>query len=89
MPRGNAISLLIFVLLSLIAMETLSAVSSASKYYSLLGVDKNADEAAIKKQYRKLAMKHHPDKNPDKKEVNSFLKAMFDTILQCIDKSRQ
>jgi preprotein translocase subunit Sec63 len=66
---GNSISLLTFVLLSLIAIETLSAVSSASKYYSLLGVDKNADEAAIKKQYRKLAMKHHPDKNPDKKEV--------------------
>ena len=31
-------------------------------YYQILGVDKNADDSAIKKSYRKLANKHHPDK---------------------------
>ncbi len=33
-------------------------------YYDILGIDRNADEAAIKKAYRNLAMKYHPDRNP-------------------------
>ncbi len=34
-------------------------------YYEVLGLDRAADQAAIKKAYRNLAMKHHPDKNPE------------------------
>ena len=34
-------------------------------YYKILGIDKSANEAEIKKVYRKLARKYHPDLNPN------------------------
>ncbi|MHA1569575.1 MAG: DnaJ domain-containing protein, partial [Alphaproteobacteria bacterium] len=40
-----------------------------SDFYDLLGVDRGADEAALKKAYRKLAMQYHPDRNPDDKSA--------------------
>ncbi|PTR01040.1 curved DNA-binding protein [Mucilaginibacter yixingensis] len=39
-------------------------------YYKVLGVDKNADEKAIRNAYRKLARKYHPDLNPNDTEAN-------------------
>ncbi len=62
--------LFFIVLLAFWAPHTQSVVGTAPRsYYSLLGVEKDADENQIKKQFRKLAMKYHPDKNPTNKEV--------------------
>ena len=52
-------------------------------YYNILNVDEGADEGAIKKAYRKLQMKYHPDKggDPEKaKEINEAYDCLGDTM---------
>ncbi|ACT91809.1 DnaJ C-terminal domain-containing protein [Dyadobacter fermentans] len=45
-------------------------------YYQILGIDKNADDKAIKNAYRKLARKYHPDLNPNDKEAEKKFKEL-------------
>ena len=60
-------------------------------YYEVLGVDKNADEAALKKAYRALAKKYHPDVNPGDAEAEKKFKEASEAyaVLSDAEKRRQ
>ncbi|MBR6452439.1 MAG: molecular chaperone DnaJ [Lachnospiraceae bacterium] len=60
-------------------------------YYEVLGVDKNADEATIKKAYRNLAKKYHPDMNPGDAEAEKKFKEASEAyaVLSDPEKKRQ
>ncbi|MCI7812506.1 MAG: molecular chaperone DnaJ [Lachnospiraceae bacterium] len=60
-------------------------------YYEVLGVDRGADEATIKKAYRQLAKKYHPDMNPGDKEAEKKFKEASEAyaILSDAEKRRQ
>jgi len=49
-------------------------MSTKRDYYEVLGVARDADGATIKSAYRKLAIKHHPDRNPGDKEAEEYFK---------------
>ena len=58
-------------------------------YYKILGVDKNAPQEEIKKKYRKLAIKYHPDKNPNNKSSEEKFKAIAEAYEVIGDKEKR
>ena len=60
-------------------------------YYEVLGVERGADDATIKKAYRQLAKKYHPDMNPGDAEAEKKFKEASEAyaILSDADKRRQ
>ena len=58
-------------------------------YYEILGVGKNASDDEIKKAYRKLAVKYHPDKNPGDKEAEAKFKEINEAHDVLSDKQKR
>ena len=63
----------------------------AKNYYDILGVDKSASQEEIKKAYRKLALKYHPDRNPDDQQAEEKLKEINEaySVLSDVEKRKQ
>lgn len=62
---------LLFLIIILIKL-TIEQESSNKNYYDLLGVKRTASDKEIKKAFRNLALKYHPDRNKDKDAENKF-----------------
>ncbi len=58
-------------------------------YYELLGLSREATEADIKKAFRQLAMKYHPDRNPDNKESEEKFKEINEAYSCLIDSEKK
>ena len=69
--------------------KVVTKLSTKRDYYEVLGVDRNADEQAIKKAYRKLAMKYHPDKNEGDKEAEEKFKAVSEAYQVLSDDNKR
>ncbi|KAA0259056.1 molecular chaperone DnaJ [Deferribacter autotrophicus] len=61
----------------------------AKDYYEILGVHRNATEIEIKKAYRKLALKYHPDRNPGDKEAEEKFREITEAYQVLIDPQKR
>lgn len=64
-------------------------MSKEEDYYKLLGISKNATDAEIKKAYRKMAIKYHPDKNQGDKAAEEKFKEISQAYEVLSDKNKR
>jgi curved DNA-binding protein len=61
----------------------------ATDYYTILGVEKNSEQEEIKKAYRKLALKFHPDRNPNNREAEEQFKKISEAYAVLSDQKKR
>jgi len=62
---------------------------NSDDYYQILGCSRNADENALKKAYKKLAVKWHPDKNPDNEEATTKFQKISEAYAVLSDEKKR
>src|SRR6266516_3076803 len=72
-----------------IALAILRPPMAEKDYYDILGVKKNASDEELKKAYRNLAKKYHPDKNKGNKEAENKFKEISEAYAVLSDKEKR
>ena len=62
---------------------------SKRDYYDILGVERSSDGEKLKKAYRKLAMKYHPDRNPDDPDAEAMFKEASEAYSVLSDREKR
>ena len=62
---------------------------NSDEYYAILGCTKSSTDAELKKAYRKLAVKWHPDKNPDNEEATRNFQKISEAYATLSDKKKR
>lgn len=70
--RNRPNNTLLYFVLTVIIFEEVTQVAAGRDYYDILGVSRDADASTIKRAFRKLAVKYHPDKNPGDKTAEKM-----------------
>ncbi|CAD6587858.1 MAG: citrate (Si)-synthase, partial [Cyphobasidiales sp. Tagirdzhanova-0007] len=77
--------------LEVVAKDHIAETGMARDYYAILGVDKGVTDAALKSAYKKLALKHHPDRNvgPKQEEASKKFKEVSEAYEVLADKDKR
>ncbi len=73
----------------LLEVSLRSCLMAKRDYYEILGIERSADEAAIKRVYRNLAMKYHPDRNPEDAEAVEKMKEINEAYAVLSDRQKR